>query len=78
MTTLRIGLLLYVGSFFLVAVVGTEPASGYYCAYFSLIYPLSLLLTRTLVIAAGIAVPSIASAGSAQQNPALMEISNVA
>lgn len=44
MTTFRIGLLLYVGSFFLVGVVGTEPAPGYYCAYFSLIYPLSLLL----------------------------------
>jgi len=44
MTTFRIGLLLYVGSFFLVAVVGTERAPGYYCAYFSITYPLSLLL----------------------------------
>ena len=37
-----------------------------------------LALTRTLVITAGIAVPSLASAGSAQQNPALMQISSPA
>jgi hypothetical protein len=42
--TFRIGLVLYVGSFFLIAVIGNEPAPGYGCAYFSLVYPLALLV----------------------------------
>jgi hypothetical protein len=42
--TLHIGLALYAGSFFLIAVVGNEPAPGYACAYFSLVYPPALLV----------------------------------